>query len=115
MKKYVSKYSKNLLYSSGNSISIFSIFAPIFYKSIIEREFQDFKKKFKNNLEHVIKQLQQLPNITAKEISKSMNIPKSTIYNYLNELQTRKLIEVDFQKTLARGRPVKKYKLSYIS
>ena len=40
---------------------------------------------------------------------------RSTIYNYLNELQTQNLIEFDFLKTKTRGRPVKKYKLSYIS
>ncbi len=77
-------------------------------KSIIESE-------EKSNLKLIIKRLQQLPSITAKELTKELNMSRSTIYNYLNELQTQNLIEFDFLKTKTRGRPVKKYKLSYIS
>ena len=81
-------------------------------KSIIENEFQDFGKRFKNNLEVVIRQLHHLPSITAKELSKKMNKSRSMVYNYLKELQDRNLVNGNYSKSNKKGRPSKIYTIS---
>jgi len=59
----------------------------------------------------ILKNLDSHSWISAKELLKIMDLTKSTLYYYLNNLETQSLIEVSTLKSNIRGRPTRKYRL----
>lgn len=76
-------------------------------KEFVFNEFNNAKVQFKNNLYLVLKKLQESPEITVKELSKKLNMPKSTLYWRIKKLREKGAIELAGNKNGTVGRPSK--------
>lgn len=69
-------------------------------------------KEFLTPLQHnLIKTLKLNGAITRRELVKSLNVPRTTIYDNLLKLQKRKIIEKFTRNNGKRGRPLVFWKI----
>lgn len=68
-----------------------------------------------NKYDLILKHLDRYSWTTTKDLLRETNLTKSTLYAYLNRLETQNRIEVSTLKVSAPGRPTKRYKLPYVS
>jgi predicted nucleic acid-binding Zn-ribbon protein len=68
---------------------------------------KEFRTSLYNNLYLITRQLQLVPEQTAREIEKLLNVSKKSLYHYLNILQTKKIITSKTKKSKKPGRPIK--------
>lgn len=80
-------------------------------KEIIESNFKALRVRLKNNLYLLIRKLDTLPGVTAKELSNELKLSQKTIYLYLKKLQDKKLIISEIKKSTKKGRPPRIFKL----
>lgn len=76
-----------------------------FLEDIIKKEFSDFNTQLQNNLYLIVRKLHELPKITVNELLKEVDIPRSSLYNYLSKLRESNLVEMDKQNDGTPGRP----------
>jgi len=81
-------------------------------KELIKEEFKSFRKSYVNNLYLVLKCIREIPNITVSEMQKSLNISRSTLYNYLNKLEKQDIIKTEKIRKSKKGRSAKAYTIS---
>jgi len=79
-------------------------------KVVINKDF--VIKEFLTPLQHnLIKTLKLNGAITRRELVKSLNVPRTTIYDNLLKLQKRKIIEKFTRNNGKRGRPLVFWKI----
>ena len=79
-------------------------------REIIDSNFKSLRAQFKNNLYLLLKKLDKLPGVTAKNLSNELKVSQRTIYSYLKKLQDKKLIISEIKKSKI-GRPPRIFKL----
>jgi hypothetical protein len=84
-------------------------------KEFVSSEFKETRIQVRNNLYLVLRKMQELPGATVKELTKELNLPKSSVYYYFKKLQDKKLIELLGIKNGVVGRPSKVFKLTQLN
>lgn len=80
-------------------------------KDLINRKFEESRVNFRNNLYLILRKLDKVPELTAKEISKEFDVSLKTVYKYLRKLEKKGLIKCNIKESKGRGRPPKVFKL----
>ncbi|MFW9971719.1 MAG: HTH domain-containing protein [Candidatus Odinarchaeota archaeon] len=78
----------------------------------ISKEFKQTNNRIKNNLYLTLRKMDNMPEITARQLSEELNVSQKTIYSYLKKLQDKKLIISEIKKSKTPGRPGKVFKLN---
>lgn len=89
----------------------FKSFETVF-RQTLATEFKAFSKKFRNNLQLIIRKLYHLPGLAAKELASELNRSRSSVYRYLSELQQHNMIEPYSVKINKKGRYARLFKLT---
>jgi predicted transcriptional regulator len=80
-------------------------------KGVINKRFEESRNEFRNNLYLVLRKLDKVSELTAKDISKELDVSLKSVYNYLKILKDNGLIREKKMKRKGRGRPAKLFKL----
>lgn len=82
------------------------------FKDLVFKEFKDVRFAIKHSLYLILRKIDRVPGLTAKELSKSMKVSQKTVYNYLKRLQENGIIISEKKKTSGRGRPSRSFTLN---
>lgn len=84
--------------------------------NIINQEFTTIRKGFSHNLYLVLRAIHNLPDLTSQEIfneiQEELSISRTTLYNYLQKLQDKGLINKRKMQLHKKGRPSHIFRIS---
>lgn len=81
-------------------------------KDLVSKEFENVKSRIKNSLYLILRKLDRVPGMTARELSEVLKVSLKTVYSYLKKLQENEIILSEKKKSSGRGRPARSFTLN---